>query len=799
MRPSRFVQRALASHRALPTRATPPRSILGRSAAGRACATVASAALVCLASCASSASEVASTQEALCADGATIEFVDVSQHQGTIDWDALRADTRVAGAIIRASNGTRVDDTQFARNWGEAARVGLPRGAYHFYEHCQDPNAQADNFLANLAAAGGSLPTDLPLMLDWEWSDAEPQCSGTPYPAPADSIANIQVFLDRIEAATGKAPLIYTSWVFLNAVGISSGASLGAGVRASILPASFERYPLIVPAYTSDCTRVEVPAPWHRWMAWQFTSTGRRGGIATNVDVNQFNGDAAAFARLFAPPVGPALPDPAASCDYLACTSDGDCATGETCLAFEGIATASSACTIRVCASSRSDLGYVPLDAPSRVFDASVGTGATSVALPGAPADARGVVMNVTMVADTTTSVAAYPGGLAPPSASTTAYAARPRATLSIAAIRSGAVQLDVRGGGRLIVDVLGHLVPGAGLSFHPSPIRRVLDTRAAGGPLAAGESRAIALGLAPGSVAVLNVAAVAPSTAGYLTLTSGSASPTSTSTVNHAIGETIANRAFVSVDASGGVSLFSNAGGLDAVVDLAGVFDTNPTDAYTWRTHAPVRLVDSREGRGRSGDLVAGASSTLSFGALPAGSAGAFVTAHALGRGTDGFLQLYASPAMPEISDQNLLGLYTVSAGIPLVARADRTADVYASAGVGLVLEVDALLVPYAAPPPPPDAAITMADAAVPPGVDAGVALGVDAGVASDASSTLDVGPRGDGGGSGELVGTCACRAAGAPASSRPSIVGLTGLCALALVIARRARPRARSWHARS
>ncbi len=73
-------------------RATPRRSILGRSAAGRACATVASAALVCLASCASSASEVASTQEALCADGATIEFVDVSQHQGTIDCEGPPAE-----------------------------------------------------------------------------------------------------------------------------------------------------------------------------------------------------------------------------------------------------------------------------------------------------------------------------------------------------------------------------------------------------------------------------------------------------------------------------------------------------------------------------------------------------------------------------------------------------------------------------------------------------------------------------------------------------------------------------------
>ena len=57
--------------------------------------------------------------------------IDVSQHQGTINWDKVK--DKIAGAIIRCGYGDDLpvqDDTQFARNLSECERLGIPHGVY---------------------------------------------------------------------------------------------------------------------------------------------------------------------------------------------------------------------------------------------------------------------------------------------------------------------------------------------------------------------------------------------------------------------------------------------------------------------------------------------------------------------------------------------------------------------------------------------------------------------------------------------------------------------------------------------
>src|SRR5262249_10226101 len=56
--------------------------------------------------------------------------VDVSAHQGPIDWRTLSANARFA--YIKATEGADYVDPRFAFNWREAARVGMPHGAYHY-------------------------------------------------------------------------------------------------------------------------------------------------------------------------------------------------------------------------------------------------------------------------------------------------------------------------------------------------------------------------------------------------------------------------------------------------------------------------------------------------------------------------------------------------------------------------------------------------------------------------------------------------------------------------------------------
>lgn len=124
----------------------------------------------------------------------------------------------------------------------------------------------------------------------------------------------------------------------------------------------------------------------------------------------------------------------------------------------------------------------------------------------------------------------------------------------------------------------VGSTVATAGF-FTTAPCR-LLDTRTAGGPLAAGETRSVALGgacgVAPGAkVLAANVTAVGATDPGYLTFhPTGQARPLA-STVNFAAGRTRANNALVLLG-GGGFDVFGGlgTGSVDVVVDVVGWFE---------------------------------------------------------------------------------------------------------------------------------------------------------------------------------------------------------------------------------
>src|SRR5262245_31098352 len=82
------------------------------------------------------------TQAGVCAYGPTVEGIDVSKWQGTVDWEAVR-DDGIAFAFARAADGTSKDRT-FATNWAGMEDAGIVRGAYQFFRPSQDPIKQAE-------------------------------------------------------------------------------------------------------------------------------------------------------------------------------------------------------------------------------------------------------------------------------------------------------------------------------------------------------------------------------------------------------------------------------------------------------------------------------------------------------------------------------------------------------------------------------------------------------------------------------------------------------------------------------
>lgn len=209
----------------------------------------------------------------VCADGPTVEGIDVSVYQGAIDWDAV-ANAGIGFAFIRTSHGLGTLDSRYADNWGEAHRVGIPRGTYQYFSPGQDPVAQADLLIDRM---GDFVDGDLPPVLDVEQADGQ---------SPAQIVAAIRAWSDRIQDVLGVLPIIYTAKYFWQ-------DSVGA-------PADFLDHPLWIANYTTDCPL--IADPWTRWAFWQYSSTGTVDGIATAVDRDVWNGSADELAGFAWPP-----------------------------------------------------------------------------------------------------------------------------------------------------------------------------------------------------------------------------------------------------------------------------------------------------------------------------------------------------------------------------------------------------------------------------------------------------------------------------------------------------------------
>jgi lysozyme len=230
------------------------------------------ASMLTLAACAQPLPDDAAQSGALsvCPAAATVAGVDTSSWQGAIDWAAVKSSGR-AFAIARVSDGLDFPDARFAADWPAIKSAGLIRGVYQFFRPAQDPLAQADFLVAQLARQGALGAGDLPAILDVETTDGQPA---------SVVVARMQAWLDRVAARTGKRPMIYT-----------------AAFMSSVLSTSFASYPLWVANYGVTCPR--LPAGWSAWRIWQSGDQGRVPGISGGVDVDVFDGtlaDLQAFA-----------------------------------------------------------------------------------------------------------------------------------------------------------------------------------------------------------------------------------------------------------------------------------------------------------------------------------------------------------------------------------------------------------------------------------------------------------------------------------------------------------------------
>ena len=194
-------------------------------------------------------------------DGVTAQGIDVSEHQGRIDWDAVKA-SGIDFAILRVgfgapSFGGRVD-YQFNRNISECERLGIPYGVY-VYSYAFDNQQAADEASMVIDCLSGHNPR-LPVYYDLEDKTiiADGRQSGI--------ASRAQTFCNKISSA-GYKPGIYANLNWFN--NILTDPVFKSG--------SWDHW---IAQYNSQCHYTGS------YSFWQYTSRGKVSGISGNVDMN---------------------------------------------------------------------------------------------------------------------------------------------------------------------------------------------------------------------------------------------------------------------------------------------------------------------------------------------------------------------------------------------------------------------------------------------------------------------------------------------------------------------------------
>jgi GH25 family lysozyme M1 (1,4-beta-N-acetylmuramidase) len=192
-----------------------------------------------------------------------VEGIDVSHFQGTINWASEKAKGRMFG-VASVGDGTYQDPT-FATNWAAMKAAGVIRGAYQYFEPADDPIVQADILIAKVGKLGDG---DLPATIDVEVTGGQ---------SAATVASKVGKWLTRVEAGTGRKPMIYTGPYFW---------------QGSVASLAYGSYPLWVADY--GVSKPQVPAPWTTYKIWQYSDSNG------TLDVDSFQGtlaDLQAFAK----------------------------------------------------------------------------------------------------------------------------------------------------------------------------------------------------------------------------------------------------------------------------------------------------------------------------------------------------------------------------------------------------------------------------------------------------------------------------------------------------------------------
>lgn len=208
--------------------------------------------------------------------GRKVYGIDVSKYQKRVQWTKLSLKANAAGrviasgkkapylqpvlfAIMKSTQGTTIKDPQFDRNFREAKRCGIIRGAYHFLSVSSPVEDQVKFFIANTPLEPGDLPPVLDLEIDKKVMAKH-----------HDKVVKMaRKWLTLVEKHYGVKPIIYTYNNYY---------------KDYLKGHGLDDYDYWIARYNAE------PSARH-WEIWQFTDKGVCTGIDHAVDIDLFRGN----------------------------------------------------------------------------------------------------------------------------------------------------------------------------------------------------------------------------------------------------------------------------------------------------------------------------------------------------------------------------------------------------------------------------------------------------------------------------------------------------------------------------
>ena len=190
-------------------------------------------------------------------DNVQFDGIDISKHQGVINWEELKKNQKIKFIYIKATEGTDYVDPRYNENIRNARKHGFKVGSYHFLSTRSAATTQFYNFIRTAKREDQDLLPIIDVERLSPWNAQQLRDS-------------IKVFADLIEDYYGCKPLIYTSEKFFT----------------SHLGRAFADYPLFIAKYSNT-----QPNIGYKWILWQFADNGLFKSVKGNggkVDMSRF-------------------------------------------------------------------------------------------------------------------------------------------------------------------------------------------------------------------------------------------------------------------------------------------------------------------------------------------------------------------------------------------------------------------------------------------------------------------------------------------------------------------------------